>query len=161
MKRVSVQIQRAISNAINNQELPQIQNAFEAGSGHVTQKGKNVSVEKLEYNDEIYRNRKIRISISHELQLPELISRTNFLLIVISSNSIIIRLLLCNLLYFIRLLPSSTLLLTLSFSEHSESSSLFSRTRPISPSLNYRTRTVSWGQLCHSEMSSNSRWSGF
>ena len=59
MKSVSVQIQRAISDAINNQVLPQIQNAFKAGSGHVTQKGWNVPVERSEYNAEDYRNEKI------------------------------------------------------------------------------------------------------
>ena len=37
MDSVSVQVQRAISDAINNQVLPQIQNALKAGSGHVTQ----------------------------------------------------------------------------------------------------------------------------
>ena len=144
MNSVSVHIQRAISDAIKNQVLPQIQNVFKAGSGPVTQKRWNVPVERLEYNTEDYLNRKVRTSISHELQFSELSSRTNFLLIVIPSNSIIIRILLCNLLYFIRLLPSSTLLLTSPFSEQSESSSLFSWTRPIPPSLICRMRTVSW-----------------
>ena len=39
MNNVSVQIQRAINDAISSQVLPQIQNAIMAGSGHVTQKG--------------------------------------------------------------------------------------------------------------------------
>ena len=42
MNSVSVQIQRSINDAISNQILPQIQNAFKAGSGHVTQNGWNV-----------------------------------------------------------------------------------------------------------------------
>ena len=36
MNSVSVQIQRAIYDAISNQVLPQIQNVIVAGSGHVT-----------------------------------------------------------------------------------------------------------------------------
>ena len=35
----SVQIQRAINDAISNQVLPQIHSAIMAGSGHVTTKG--------------------------------------------------------------------------------------------------------------------------
>ena len=38
MISVSVQIPRAINDAISNQVLPQIQNAITAGSGHVTRK---------------------------------------------------------------------------------------------------------------------------
>ena len=38
MNSVSVQIQRAINDAISNQILPQIQNAIMAGSGRVTKK---------------------------------------------------------------------------------------------------------------------------
>ena len=38
MNSVSVQIQRAISDAISSQVLPQIQNAFMAGTGHGTRK---------------------------------------------------------------------------------------------------------------------------
>ena len=41
MNSVSVQIQRATNDAISSQVLPQIQNVFMAGSGHVTQKGWN------------------------------------------------------------------------------------------------------------------------
>ena len=36
MNSVSVQIQRAINDAISSQVLPQIQNALMAGSGHTT-----------------------------------------------------------------------------------------------------------------------------
>ena len=39
MNSVSVQIQRAISDAISTQVLPQIQNVIMAGSGHGTNKG--------------------------------------------------------------------------------------------------------------------------
>ena len=52
MNSVSVQIQRAISDAISNQILPQIQNAFNAGSGQTTQKGWNVPAERPEYDTE-------------------------------------------------------------------------------------------------------------
>ena len=41
MNSVSVQIQRAINDAISNQVLPQIRNAFMAGSGHTTRTGWN------------------------------------------------------------------------------------------------------------------------
>ena len=37
MKSVNTQIRKAISDAISNQTLPQIQIALKAGSGHVTQ----------------------------------------------------------------------------------------------------------------------------
>ena len=49
LNSVSVQIQTAISDAINKQVLPQIQNALEAGSGQTTQKGWNVPAERPEY----------------------------------------------------------------------------------------------------------------
>ena len=39
MNSVSVQIQRAINDAISNQVLSQIQNVISAGSGRVTKKG--------------------------------------------------------------------------------------------------------------------------
>ena len=41
MNNVSAQIQRAINNAISSQVLQQIQNAPKAGSGQLTQKGRN------------------------------------------------------------------------------------------------------------------------
>ena len=42
MTSVNVQIQRAISDSISNQVLPQIQNALRPGSGHLTQNRWNV-----------------------------------------------------------------------------------------------------------------------
>ena len=57
---VSVQIQRAISDAISNQVLPQIQNALKTGPGLVTQKGWSVPAERPEHIAEDYRNEKIR-----------------------------------------------------------------------------------------------------
>ena len=45
MNSVSIQIQRAINDAISNQVLPQIQNALRAGSGPLTQKGWNLGRE--------------------------------------------------------------------------------------------------------------------
>ena len=56
MNSVSVQIQRAINDAISNQVLPQIQDAILAGSGHVTRKGWNVLAESPETNSEVLRN---------------------------------------------------------------------------------------------------------
>ena len=49
---VNTQIQRAISDAISNQILPQIQTALNAGSGHVTQNRWNVPPERPEMNPE-------------------------------------------------------------------------------------------------------------
>ena len=60
MNSVSVQVQRAINDAISNQVLPQIQNAIMAGSGHMTKKGWNVPAEKLEANSEVPRNENAR-----------------------------------------------------------------------------------------------------
>ena len=56
MNSVSVQIQRAISDAISTQVLPQIQNAIMAGSGHGTRKGWDVPSERPELNSEVQRN---------------------------------------------------------------------------------------------------------
>ena len=56
MNSVSVQIQRAINDAISNQVLPEIQNVVLAGSGHVTRKGWNVPAERPEPNPEVERN---------------------------------------------------------------------------------------------------------
>ena len=60
MNSVSVQIQRAINDAISNQVLPQIQNAILAGSGRVTRKGWDVPAERPEMNPEVQRNLKTR-----------------------------------------------------------------------------------------------------
>ena len=60
MNSVSAQIQRAFSDAISNQVLPQIQNSLKAGTAHVTQKGWNVSTERPEYIAKNYRNENIR-----------------------------------------------------------------------------------------------------
>ena len=56
MNSVSVQMQRAINDAISNQLLPQIQNTILAGSGRVTRKGWDVSAERPEMNTEVQRN---------------------------------------------------------------------------------------------------------
>ena len=60
LSSVSVQIQRAFSDAINDQVLPQIHNVLKAGSGQTTQNGRNVRAERPEYIAEDYRNEKIR-----------------------------------------------------------------------------------------------------
>ena len=56
MNSVSVQIQRAINDAINNQVLAQFQIAIMADSGHVTRRGWNVSAAESEVNSEVLRN---------------------------------------------------------------------------------------------------------
>ena len=56
MNKVSVQIQRAINDAISNQVLPQIQNAIVAGSGHLTRERWNVPAERPEGYSEVLRN---------------------------------------------------------------------------------------------------------
>ena len=56
MNSVSIQIQRAINDAISNQVLPQIQTVILAGSGHVTKKGWDVLAERPEINLEVQRN---------------------------------------------------------------------------------------------------------
>ena len=66
MNSVNTQIQRAISDAISNQILPQRQNALKAGSGHVTQNRWNVPVKRPEINPEDYRGEKIRNSSRSE-----------------------------------------------------------------------------------------------
>ena len=45
MNSVTLQIQRAISEATNEQVLPQIQASFRSGSGQIPQKRWNVSAE--------------------------------------------------------------------------------------------------------------------
>ena len=50
MGSVNTQIQRAISDAISNQILPQIQTALSAGSGHLTHNRWNVPSERPEFN---------------------------------------------------------------------------------------------------------------
>ena len=55
MNSVSVQIQRAINDAISNQVLPQIQNVISAGSGRVTREGYDVPAERPEINPEVQR----------------------------------------------------------------------------------------------------------
>ena len=56
MCSVNSQIQRAISDAISNQILPQIQSALSAGSGHSTQNKWNVLPERPEVNSEGLQN---------------------------------------------------------------------------------------------------------
>ena len=56
MCSVNSQIQRAISDAISNQILPQIQSALSAGSGHLTQNRWNVPSERPEVNSEGLQN---------------------------------------------------------------------------------------------------------
>ena len=66
MNSVSVQIQRAINDAISSQVLPQIQNVLRAGSGHMTQKGWNVSTEGPEIDPEVLRSENSRNNLKSE-----------------------------------------------------------------------------------------------
>ena len=56
MSSVNVQIQRAISDGISTQVLPQIQNVIMAGSGHGTRKGWDIPSERPEPIPEVQRN---------------------------------------------------------------------------------------------------------
>ena len=66
MITVSVQIQRAISDAISNQVLPQIQNVIKAGSGQLTKKAWNVPSERPEANSEVPLNPGMRNNMRNE-----------------------------------------------------------------------------------------------
>ena len=66
MNSVSSQIQRAISDAINNQVLPQIQNVMMAGSGQETRRGWERSDERPESYSEVQYNAKTRTTLNNE-----------------------------------------------------------------------------------------------
>ena len=66
MNSVSVQIQRAISDAISTQVLPQVQNVIMAGSGHGTRKEWDVLSERPEQNSEVQRNLNAKNSLRNE-----------------------------------------------------------------------------------------------
>ena len=66
MNSVSSQIQRAISDAINNQVLPQIQNVIMAGSGQETRRGWERSDERPESYSEVQYNAKTRTTFNNE-----------------------------------------------------------------------------------------------
>ena len=66
MNSVSSQIQRAISDAINNQVLPQIQNVFMAGSGQETRRGWERSDERPESYSEVQHNAKAKTTLNSE-----------------------------------------------------------------------------------------------
>ena len=66
MCSVSSQIQRVISEAINEQLLPQIQAPLRTGQGQKPRKGWNVPAERREYKSEETFNRKFRSSSRDE-----------------------------------------------------------------------------------------------
>ena len=66
MNSVNIQIQRAISDAISTQVLPQIQNVIMAGSGHGTRKGWDVPSERPELISEVQRNLNAKSSLRIE-----------------------------------------------------------------------------------------------
>ena len=66
MNSVSVQIQRAISDAISTQVLPQIRNVIMAGSRHGTRKGWDVPSERPELNSEVQRNLNAKSNLINE-----------------------------------------------------------------------------------------------
>ena len=85
MNSVSVQIQRAISDAISTQVLPQIQNIIMAGSGHGTRKGWDVASERPELNSEVQRNLNAKNNLRNKQErnqsnndFPELNVHDNF-----------------------------------------------------------------------------------
>ena len=63
MNSVSVQIQRAINDAISSQVLPQIQNVIMARPGHGNRKGWDVPTERPELNSEVQRNLNAKSSL--------------------------------------------------------------------------------------------------
>ena len=67
MTSVSVQIQRAINDAISNQVLPQIQNVIKAGSGQLTKNAWNAPSERPEVNSDVPRNSGTRNNMRSEL----------------------------------------------------------------------------------------------
>ena len=66
MNSVSSQIQRAISDAIHNQVLPQIQNVIMAGSGPETRRGWERSDERRESYSEVQYNVKAKTALNNE-----------------------------------------------------------------------------------------------
>ena len=66
MDSVSSQIQRGISDAINNQVLPQIQNVIMVGSGQETRRGWERSDERPESYSEVQYNAKTRTTLNNE-----------------------------------------------------------------------------------------------
>ena len=66
MNSVSVQIQRAISDAISTQVHPQIQNVMMAGSGHGARKAWDVPSERPELNSEVQRNLNVKNNSRNE-----------------------------------------------------------------------------------------------
>ena len=72
MNSVSVQIQRAISDAISTQVLPQIQNVIIAGSGHGTRKGWDVPPERPELNSEVQRSLNAKYNLRNEQEENQL-----------------------------------------------------------------------------------------
>ena len=66
MNSVSVQIQRAISDAISTQVLPQIQNVIMVGSGHGTRKGWEVPSERPELISEVQRDLNAKNNLRNE-----------------------------------------------------------------------------------------------
>ena len=66
MNSVSVQTQRAISDAISTQVLPQIQNVIMGGSGHGTRKGWDIPSERPELIPEVQRNLNAKNNLRNE-----------------------------------------------------------------------------------------------
>ena len=74
MNSVSVQIPRAISDAISTQVLPQIQNVIMAGSGHRTRKGWGAPSERPELISEVQRNLNAKNNLRNEQEENQLIN---------------------------------------------------------------------------------------
>ena len=72
MNSVSVQIQRAINDAISTQVLPQIQNVIMVEPGHRIRKGWDVPAERPEPNSEVQRNLNAKSSLRNEQYVNQL-----------------------------------------------------------------------------------------
>ena len=72
MNSVSVQIHRAISDAISTQVLPQIQNVIMAGSEHGTRKGWGAPSERPELISEVQRNLNAKNNLRNEQEENQL-----------------------------------------------------------------------------------------
>ena len=72
MNSVSVQIQRAISDALSTQVLSQIQNVIMAGSGHRTRKGWGAPSERPELISEVQRNLNAKNNLRNEQEENQL-----------------------------------------------------------------------------------------
>ena len=75
MSSAGIQIQRAISEAINEQVLPQFQASLKANSGQMTQKGQSVPPERPERRSEETYSQKVRSRSRSELPETDFVTK--------------------------------------------------------------------------------------